>query len=88
MTQMYGEMQEGFKEVNKRIAGAESKIASAESKIDRLEKAVVKTNMTIEHDILPKIDALFDGYMQHSEQLARIENEVSKHEEIIMRRIR
>ena len=37
---------------------------------------------------MPKIDSLFDGYKQNSDKLDRIEEEVSKHEEIILRRIK
>ena len=47
-----------------------------------------KTNAKIEHEIMPKIDALFDGYKQNSDKLDRIEKEVSRHEEIILRRIK
>lgn len=47
-----------------------------------------KTNVKIEHEIIPKIDALFDGYKQNSDKLDRIEEEVSKHEEIILRKIK
>ena len=67
MTKMYGEMQEGFKEVKSEIK---------------------KTNAKIDHKVMPKIDALFDGYKQNSDKLDRIEEEVSKHEEIILRRIK
>lgn len=47
-----------------------------------------KTNSTIEHDLMPKITVLFDGYTQNSDKLDRIEKEVSKHEEIILRRVK
>lgn len=74
MTRMYDEMQEGFKEMNLRVDG--------------LGNEVKKTNAKIDHEVMPKIDALFDGYKQNSEKLDRIEEEVSKHEEIILRRIK
>ncbi len=35
-----------------------------------------------------KLDTLFDGYKQNSDKLDRIEKEVSKQEEIILRRIK
>jgi hypothetical protein len=56
--------------------------------VDYLKTEVSKTNMTIEHDIQPKLSALFDGYKQNAEKLDRIENEVSKHEEIIWKRVK
>ncbi|MGB4311887.1 MAG: hypothetical protein ACOX0L_09635 [Natronincolaceae bacterium] len=42
----------------------------------------------IEQEHGKKLDALFDGYKQNSEKLDRIEKEVSRHEEIILRRIK
>ncbi len=74
ISNMNKEMQEGFKEVN--------------SRVDSLENEVKKTNIKIDHEIMPKIDALFDGYKQNSEKLDRIEEGVSRHEEIILRRIK
>jgi hypothetical protein len=56
--------------------------------VDYLKTEVSKTNMTIEHDIQPKLSALFDGYKQNAEKLDRIENKVSKHEEIIWKRVK
>jgi glycine cleavage system H lipoate-binding protein len=42
----------------------------------------------IEQEHGKKLDALFDGYKQNSEKLDMIEKEVSRHEEIILRRIK
>jgi len=102
MEKLYVEMQHGFKEVN--------------GKISDLEKEIIKTNLTIEHDIKPKIEVLFDGQKQTSDKLDRldskvdnlenrfdhldnkvdrieskidrIEVQVSKHDELIMTRIK
>lgn len=74
MTKMYNEIQEGFKQVN--------------SRIDGVENEAKKTNAKIEHEVMPKLDVLFDGYKQNSDKLDRIEVEVSKHEEIILRRVK
>ncbi|MDD4680618.1 MAG: hypothetical protein PHP79_07000 [Clostridia bacterium] len=52
-------------------------------RLDKVEKSVVN----IENDHGKKLDALFDGYIQNSEKLTRIEKEVSKHEEIIWKRL-
>ncbi len=54
----------------------------------KCRKVLKKTNAKIDHEVMPKIDALFDGYKQNSDKLDRIEEEVSKHEEIILRRIK
>ena len=77
MTKMYSEMQEGFKQVNNRIG-------KVDGKIDKLEKTTIK--MEQEHG--QKLDALFGGYKQNSGQLNRIEHEVAKDEEVILRRIK
>ena len=74
MTKIYGEMQEGFKEVR--------------NEIKEVRSEVKKTNAKIDYEVMPKIDALFDGYKQNSDKLDRIEKEVSRHEEIILRRIK
>ena len=52
-------------------------------RLDKVEKSVIN----IENDHGKKLDALFDGYVQNSEKLTRIEKEVSKHEEIIWKRV-
>lgn len=51
-------------------------------------KDVKERVINIENDHGKKLTALFDGYVQQAEQLNRIEKEVSKHEEIILRRVK
>ena len=81
MSQIYSEMKDGFNKVDKSLN-------SLEKEVNSLEKKVNKTNIVIENDIKPDIKALFDGYKQNTEQLTRIENEVNKHDEIILRRVK
>ncbi len=50
---------------------------------DSLKTIVVR----IENDFGTKINALFDGYTLNAEKLDRIEKEVTKHEEVILRRV-
>ena len=45
-------------------------------------------SMAIKNEHGHKLGALFDGYKQNSEKLDRIETEVAKHEEIILKRVR
>ena len=47
-----------------------------------------KTTLRMEQDHGNKLDALFDGYKQNTEKLNRIEAEVVKHEEFILKRIK
>lgn len=77
MTKMYNEFNGKFDSMDKEMKKG----------FKELKDENKKTNAKIDHEIMPKIDALFDGYKQNSEKLDRIEKEVSKHEEIILRRI-
>jgi hypothetical protein len=54
----------------------------------KLVKHTTKTDLIIENDIKPKIQTLFDGYFQNSDKLDRIEKEVSRQEEVILRKIK
>jgi len=45
------------------------------------------TVIKIENEHGRKLGILFDGYQQNSEKLDRIEAEVTKHEEVILRRL-
>ncbi|HZK57681.1 MAG TPA: hypothetical protein VFD17_05150 [Clostridia bacterium] len=77
MTKIYSEMKEGFKEANLRVDNLENEIKETKNKV-----------IIIEQEHGKKLDVLFDGYKQNSDKLDRIEKEVSKHEEIILRRIK
>ena len=62
LTKMYSEMTEQFKEIN--------------SKLD--EKADKSDIVRLENELNPKVEALFDGYKQHTDILERIEKEVTR----------
>lgn len=72
LTEMYSKMTEQFKEVNRKLD----------------EKADKSDIVRLENELNPKVQALFDGYKQHSDILERIEKEVTRQDEIIMRRIK
>jgi hypothetical protein len=72
LTKMHSEMTEQFKEINKKLD----------------EKADKSDIVRLENDLNPKVQVLFDGYKQHTDVLERIEKEVTKQEEIIMRRVK
>lgn len=84
ITKMYGEMQEGFREVKGRLDRVEGRLDGVEGRLDRVEKIVLH----IEDDHGKKLQALFDGHTQLNSQLERIENEVTRHEEIIIRKVK
>jgi tetrahydromethanopterin S-methyltransferase subunit G len=79
LEKMYVEMKQQFEVVNKNFELVNKKL---DEKVDKTD--IVK----IENDLVPKIEALFDGYKQNTEKLDRIEKEVSKQEEIIMQRVK
>jgi predicted phage-related endonuclease len=71
MQNMKTEMQTGFKEVK-------ADIKEIKSDIKELKVEVTKTNMVIENEIKPKLEALFDGYKQNSEQITDIQCDIKK----------
>ncbi len=77
MGKMYAEMTEGFKAVNERLDKVENEV-----------KDIKKTVLTIEQDHGEKLSALFDGQIQNTARLERIEAEVVKHDEFILKRVR
>lgn len=72
VTKMYSEMKQNFEALNKKL----------DEKADKTD--IVK----LENQLIPEIEALFDGYRQNTEALERIEKEVSNHEEFIMKRVK
>ena len=65
-----------------------AKVGGLETDVKELKKITTKTDLAIENEIKPKIQTLFDGYIQNSDKLDRIEKEVSKQEEVILRKIK
>ncbi len=56
--------------------------------ITSLKQGQVKIELMIENDIKPKINSLFEGQKQHTEQLTRIEVKLDEHDEFILKRIK
>jgi hypothetical protein len=77
LEKMYVEFNKRFKSIDKRFENVEAELSTVKA-----------TVVNIENDHGQKLDALFDGYKLNSEKLDRIEAEVAKHEEVILRRIR
>ncbi|WIV11842.1 hypothetical protein [Proteiniborus sp. MB09-C3] len=84
MSKMYGEMQEGFKDVKGRLDKVEGRFDGVEGELASVKKTVIH----IENEHGKKLQALFDGHTQINSQLERIENEVTRHEEIIIRKVK
>ncbi len=73
-----------FELVEKMYLDMNRRFDTMEKEIKTIGSQVLK----LENELKPKTEALFDGYKQHTEILDRIEKEVSKQEEIIMRRVK
>ena len=80
---------EEFAEIRSTMATKEelAEIRSTMATKEELEE-IKNIVIRIENDHGQKLNALFDGYNLNSEKLDRIEKEVAKHEEFILRRIR
>lgn len=63
-------------------------VSELKADVSELKEGQKHIEVVLEHDIKPKIEALFDGHKQHNDQLERIEKEVSRHDEFILRRIK
>ncbi|WP_200804922.1 hypothetical protein [Anaerosalibacter sp. Marseille-P3206] len=85
---MYSEFSKRFDGLEKKFDILENDNKEMKDDIKSVKENLNKTNVTIEHDLMPKIEVLFDGQLQNIQQLERIENAVSKHEDIIMRKIK
>ena len=92
MTKMYSEMQKGFedvyKEMQKGFENVNERIDNVETSLRAEIQEVKNTVVRIENDHGQKLSALFDGYKQNSDKLDRMEAEISKHEEFILKRVR
>lgn len=87
MTKMYAEMHEGFKDVKSELKSHGKRLDKIESRIDNMESRMTKTDINLE-ELNKKVDLSLEGHKTNAEQLTRIEKEVSKHEEIILRRVK
>lgn len=95
MEKMYIEFSKRFDNMESDINGLKTDVGDIKLDVESLKTNtaslktnITKINTTIEHELMPKITVLLDGYKQNSDKLDRIEKEVSKHEEIILRRVK
>ena len=90
--QLFEFMTRTYSNLDKKIGSLDERIGDINKEMQEgfkeMKNEIKKVNIKIDHEIVPKIDALFDGHKQNSDKLSRIEEEISKHEEIILRRIK
>ena len=84
MTKMYSEMANRMDSIDGRMNSIESKINTMDKKLEHVENKVT----IIEQEHGKKLTALFDGYTQNTQKLTQIQDEVSKHEEVILKRVK
>ena len=70
-------------EVGTDVAELKTEVAEVKAEVEFTKVTVIK----IENDHGRKLGVLFDGYKLISEKVDRIEAEVTKHEEVILRRL-
>lgn len=77
--------------MDERMDRMDGRIDRMDGRMDRMEKDIAETKLSLvrlENKFDEKIKVLFDGQKQHTEQLQRIEEKVSSHEEFILKRIK
>lgn len=65
-----------------------AELKEGQNKIESELYSVKRITLGMEQSHGKQLTALFDGYKQNAEKLDRIEKEVSKHEEIILWRVK
>ena len=76
LTDQVGTLTDQVGTLTKDMTEVKTRLTSVENTVTRIENTHGE-----------KLSALFDGYKHNSEKLDRIEQEVSKHEEVILRRL-
>ncbi|MGB4376478.1 conserved hypothetical protein [anaerobic digester metagenome] len=94
----FGNLETKLGSIDTKVGNLETKVGKLETRLDRLdarlgnleiEMVSIKASASrIETDHGEKLRALFDGHELITEKLDIIEQEVSKHEEIILRGVR
>ncbi len=97
MTKMYSEMKEDLTSVKEDLtlvkgdltsvkedlASVKGDLASVKEEVETINNTVIR--IELEHG--ERLSALFDGYKQNSDKLDRIEKEVTKHDDFILKRV-
>ena len=75
MTKMYSEIKDEFKVVKQEISGVKQEVSGVKQEVSGIKQEVLKTNMVIEHNIMPKIDLLFETNDLQSENIEQLRKE-------------
>ncbi|HEX3028272.1 MAG TPA: hypothetical protein VHT34_02965 [Clostridia bacterium] len=77
-------MHNDIKDLKSDVTDLKNRVDSIDKRVNSIDNTVIK----MENDNKAQFGALFDGYKQNTEQLNRIEKEVTKHEEFILKRVK
>jgi flagellar biosynthesis chaperone FliJ len=79
---------ERFDRLEGKVDRLEVRVDRLEGKVDKLGVQQTKTNLIVENEIRPAIQALAEGQVLMQAQLDRIESKVTTHDEFIFKRIK
>jgi len=88
MENRIGNLEEGQARLEKSQDILATEVIALKSKTNGIDTKLTRLAVRIENEIEPKINALFAGHKQHTEQLNRIEEQVNKHDQYILQRIK
>lgn len=84
LTQDLGKLTQDVGQLTQDLGKLSQDVETLKDEMHEVKKSVIH----IENDHGSKLKALFDGYVQNSEKLDRIEKEVSRQEEVYIRKIK
>ncbi len=88
LTQDVGKLTQDVGKLTQDVGKLNQDVGEIKEELRDVSKRVTKVETIYENDISIKLEALLDGYKQNAEKINRIEHEVTKQEEIIMRRVK
>lgn len=74
MEKMYSEMKNGFEQVDKRFGQVDKRFDGIEERLHRLENGQFR----LENELMETKKTLYDGYIQNSEAISRIETKLDE----------
>ena len=69
------EMKDGYRRLDDKVDAVDK---SLKNEIHKVDEAIIKTNVMIEHEVMPKIGVLFDGYTQINQTTERIDSKIDE----------
>lgn len=84
MSKIYGEMKQGFENIDKRFKAIDKRFENLESDMGDVKKDIGKIYSKIDGDITDKLKALGDGYKQNYELTVEVRDKVNVNTEAIL----